>query len=102
MIRRWLFHMWYTCSRAGLKLGAIFSSSLLLSSLEVSDTQVYAPEIRALLGTASHFCETFVLKLRTVGGEQVRVTLPAGNIAIASLPTVKVYGWVARWGTPIS
>ena len=31
------------------------SSSLLLSSLELSDTQVYEPEIRALLGTASHF-----------------------------------------------
>jgi len=30
------------------------SSSLLLSSLELSDTQVYEPEIRALLGTASH------------------------------------------------
>ena len=33
------------------------SSSLLLSSLELSDTQVYEPSIRALLGTASHFCE---------------------------------------------
>ena len=31
------------------------SSSLLLSSLELSDTEVYAPYIRALLGTASHF-----------------------------------------------
>ena len=30
-------------------------SSLLLSSLELSDTKVYAPQIRALLGTASHF-----------------------------------------------
>ena len=33
------------------------SSSLLLSSLGLSDTQVYEPQIRALLGTASHFCE---------------------------------------------
>ena len=32
------------------------SSSSLLSSLELSDTQVYEPWIRALLGTASHFC----------------------------------------------
>ena len=31
--------------------------SLLLSSLELSDTQVYEPEIRARLGTAAHFCE---------------------------------------------
>jgi len=30
-------------------------SSLLLSSLELSDTKVYEPQIRALLGTASHF-----------------------------------------------
>ena len=33
------------------------ASSLLLSSLELSDTKVYEPYIRALLGTASHFCE---------------------------------------------
>ena len=31
------------------------SSSLLLSSLELSDANVYEPQIRALLGTASHF-----------------------------------------------
>jgi len=41
------------------------SSSLLLSSLELSDTKVYEPQIRALLGTALHFCEVIVLKLRT-------------------------------------
>jgi len=33
------------------------SSSLLLASLELSDTQVYDPSIRARLGTAAHFCE---------------------------------------------
>jgi len=32
------------------------SSALLLSSLELRDTKVYEPQIRALLGTASHFC----------------------------------------------
>ena len=42
------------------------SSSLLLSSLELSDTQVYAPEIRALLGTAAHFYRLVVLRSRTV------------------------------------
>jgi len=41
------------------------SSSLLLSSLELSDTEVYAPYIRARLGTAAHFCEVVVPKLRT-------------------------------------
>jgi len=28
----------------------------------LSDTTIYEPEIRALLGTASHFCEVVVLK----------------------------------------
>jgi len=42
------------------------SSSLFLSSLELSDAKVYEPQIRARLGTASHFCELVVLKLRTV------------------------------------
>jgi len=48
------------------------SSSLLLSSLELSDTQVCEPQIRALLGAAAHFCEVVVLKLRTVCGLTVR------------------------------
>ena len=39
---------------------------LLLSSLDLSDAKVYEPEIRALLGTASQFCEEVVLKSRTV------------------------------------
>ena len=38
------------------------SSSLLLSSLELSDTKVYEPEIRARLGTAAHFCKVVVLR----------------------------------------
>ena len=38
-------------------------SSLLLSSLELSDRKVYEPYMRALLGTAAHFCEVVVLKL---------------------------------------
>jgi len=32
------------------------SSSSLLSSLEFSDTTIYEPYIRALLGTVPHFC----------------------------------------------
>ena len=32
--------------------------------LELLDARVYEPQIRALLGTASHFCEVVVLKLR--------------------------------------
>ena len=42
--------------------GRSSSSSSLLSSLELSDTKEYEPEIRALLGTASQFCEVVVLK----------------------------------------
>ena len=43
-----------------------FSSPLLLSSLELSNTKIYKSLIRALLGTAPHFCQAVVLKLRTV------------------------------------
>ena len=32
----------------------------------MSDTTIYEPEIRVLLGTASHFCEAIVLELGTV------------------------------------
>ena len=35
----------------------ILISSLLRSSLELSDTKVYEPSIRALPGTAAHFCK---------------------------------------------
>jgi hypothetical protein len=41
-------------------------SSLLLSSLDLSDTHVYEPSARALLKAAPYFCEAIVLKLRTV------------------------------------
>ena len=41
-----------------------FSCSLLLSRLELSDTKVYEPSIRARLGTTAHFCNPVVLKLR--------------------------------------
>jgi len=48
------------CAESGEKIPSSSSSSssssasLLLSSLELSDTKVYEPQIRALLGTASH------------------------------------------------
>jgi len=41
---------------------SLLLSSLLLPTLELSDTNVYEPEIRARLGTAAHFCEVVVLK----------------------------------------
>ena len=53
-------------SRLRQASGIVCFSSLLLLSLELSDTKVYESQIRALLGSASHFCEAVVLKLRTV------------------------------------
>ena len=41
-------------------------SALLFSSLELSDTTIYEPYIRALFGTASHFCEAVDPKLGAV------------------------------------
>ena len=41
-------------------------SSLLLSSLELSDAKVYEPSVRDFFGTAAHFCKVVVLKLRTL------------------------------------
>ena len=35
-------------------------------SLELSDTRVCAPQIRASLGTTAHFCKVVVLELRAV------------------------------------
>jgi len=57
---------WFSRSRSKHDGVVPHTSSFLLSSLELSDTKVYAPHIRAVLGTASHFCELVVLKLRTV------------------------------------
>ena len=57
------------------------SSSLSLSSLELSDTQVYEPHIRALLGTDLHFCEVVVLQqTRTPPGTRGRVPRGEGLV----------------------
>ena len=42
--------------RGPASLAPSTSSFLLLSRLELSDTKVYEPYIRALLGTAAHVC----------------------------------------------
>jgi len=39
-------------------------------SLKLSDTRVYAPQIRARLGITAHFCKVVVLKLRADASEQ--------------------------------
>jgi len=71
------------------------SSSLLLSSLESSDTQVYEPLIRALLGTAAHFCELVVLKV-----------LPSRSAAVQTLrasrgPCARPWRRTAPEGLPV-
>jgi len=45
---------------AALHCKTVPSSSLLLSGLELSDTTIYEPYIRALLETAPHFCRAVV------------------------------------------
>ena len=58
----------------------ISSSSLSLSSRELSDTNVYEPQIKALLGPASHFGE--VVDLKVVDLKSIAVNL------FSLLPTV--------------
>ena len=41
------------------------ASFLSLSSLELSHAKICEPQIRALFGTASHFCEVLVLESRS-------------------------------------
>jgi len=74
------------CASGGRR-AHLFFSSLLLSSLELSDTKVYEPEIRARLGTAARFCEVTVLGLRTLPrlGAQLR-PLPVRAPSRTSLP----------------
>ena len=64
------FHRWLFGGKTPISWGVqgsifAFSSSILLSGLELSDTQGYGPEIRALLASASHFCEILIFELRT-------------------------------------
>ena len=58
------------------------SFSSLLSSLELSDTKAYEPETRALLGTASHFCEVVVLELRTKPQSLTQVLVIGGVVDV--------------------
>ena len=71
------------CGQRGVGGAAVhLLSSLLLSSLELSDTRVYEPYTRALLGTASRLCEVGVLESRTAGYD------------VASYHTVEFEGFV--------
>ena len=54
---------WTTVTLAGLTSSLLLCSSLLLSRLESSDTNVKETKIQARLGTAAHFCQVVVLFL---------------------------------------
>ena len=72
------------CSRSRTSNARISSSSLFLSSPELSDTKIYEPQIRALLETASHFCEAVVLKLGAVPFGAVLVGMMATALGFRS------------------
>jgi len=85
MIRPSVLSWWYhsLASSRALRVRREKSSSLLLSSLELSDTKVYAPQMRARLGTAAHFCEVVILKLRTAPIGSPRRGSSAGGVHAA-------------------
>jgi len=71
--QRYRLRLSYVCHNrpaAGVRL-TFFCSALLLSSLELSDTNVYEPSIRARLGTAEHLSEVVVLNFPPFGVQDV-------------------------------
>ena len=66
----------------------ISNPSLVRSSLELSYTKVYKPSIRALLGTASHFCEVVASQTPTHSSREVRPDLSL-NIGLQGYLTHK-------------
>ena len=68
------------------------SSSLLLLSLELSDTTIYEPQIRALLGTASHFCEAVVVSPQAIPRKiwQVCWETPTPRVVQVPLPPLSL------------
>jgi len=69
------------------------------SSLELSDTKVYEPLIRVLLGTASHFCEVVVVKLISVQSLLVtgRDAKPMWVVRVGQSTLDAVYVYVVPW-----
>ena len=69
-------------------------SSLLLSSLELSDTKVYESYMRALLGIASQFCAVVVLKLRSLLADMLSHHVRQQGICTGDLPLGCLQGGV--------
>jgi len=59
-------------------------------SLKLSGTRVYAPQIRARLGTTAHFCRVIVLKLRAVPSCADGLALPGSGWQIILTLTSRV------------
>ena len=74
-------------------------SYLSLSSLELSDTKAYEPQIRALLGTASQFCEVVVVKSWCVNPDNDGVLRQDARLGLrAHVPGAAAY--VMVWPRP--
>ena len=73
--------------------GSLIDASLiflLLSSLELSDTKVYQPQISALLGIASHFCVDQRFMLR---GLEFLIPLPS-QFGTHKTVTARFWPWL--------
>jgi len=65
----------HTLQILGVRLAVFFPFSIALG-LELSDTKVYDPEIRAILETASHFCKHGWLLVASLLGAAAPIYLP--------------------------
>ena len=80
----------------------VFSSSVSLSRLELSDTNVYASQIRALLGTASHFCKEVALQRAVHQHEASRAVAQSASLpAVRKRPSCEKEPFTALWGRAV-
>jgi len=80
----------------------MFSSSLLLSGLELNDTKVNEPSIRARLGTASQFCEVAVVNMRTVPNGTTLLTESGVKLYRTDVPRQQVMEGLVTWPSKAS
>ena len=90
---------------------SLFYYFFITLGLELSDTKVHEPSIRALLGTASHYCEALVLKLglatadwTPTGHNDGRIMMVKGLVKKADpdhVPSLVKRGALQIWGTGV-